>query len=220
MVKAAPLIFLILFTSGALAVIEKTGAIDAFLKTTLHKFRNRLLLFIIPIALVFSVLGTTGIVVNSVIALIPLGIILARGLKLDAVFGAALIYLGTYTGWNMPVIAPQTLGLSQRIAELPLFSGIGYRIVMYLTVLIVTIAYIYWYARKIKKDPGKSILGSDPFPNSVNENQTEADHAASMTLRQKRILAFPVSLYWHLSYSRRSTNGQKTKWQDCLFLSQ
>lgn len=190
MVKGAPLIFLILFTSGALAVIEKTGAIDAFLKTTLNKFRNRLLLLIIPVGLVFSVLGTTGIVVNSVIAFIPIGLLIARGLKLDPVFGVALIYLGTYAGWNTPVFAPQTLGLSQRIAELPLFSGIGFRIVIYLIVLIVTLAYIYWYARKIRKDPAQSILGAESFSNSASDNEASMNGAASVTGRQKLVLGF------------------------------
>ncbi|PEN14120.1 hypothetical protein CN630_33200, partial [Bacillus wiedmannii] len=85
MVKGAPLIFLILFTSGALAVIEKSGAIDALLKSTLTRFKNRLLLLIIPVGFLFSVLGTTGILVNAVIAFIPLGLLIARELKLDPI---------------------------------------------------------------------------------------------------------------------------------------
>jgi uncharacterized ion transporter superfamily protein YfcC len=209
MVKGAPLIFLILFTSGALAVIEKSGAIDAFLKSTLNRFRNRLLLLIIPVGLVFSVLGTTGIIVNSVIAFIPLGLIIARGLKLDPVFGVSLIYLGTYAGWNVPVFAPQSLGLSQRIAELPLFSGIGYRIVIYLTILAVTLAYVYWYARKIRKDPTKSILGPEAFTNIDGEDAAELDHVASVSLQQKFILAFAgISLLAFMIFS------QKFKWAE------
>lgn len=204
MVKGAPLIFLILFTSGALAVIEKSGAIDALLKSTLTRFRNRILLLIIPVGLIFSVLGTTGIVVNSVIAFIPLGLLIARGLKLDPIFGAALIYLGTYAGWNVPVFAPQTLGLSQRIAELPLFSGMGYRIIIYLTVLVVTLLYIYWYARKIRKDPSKSILGEE-WLSSMNAAGKDAEAVTQVTvsLQQKLILSFAgLSLLGFMVFSQ------------------
>lgn len=209
MVKGAPLIFLILFTSGALAVIEKSGAIDAFLKSTITRFGNRLLLLIIPVGLVFSVLGTTGIVVNSVIAFIPLGLIMARGLKLDPVFGAALIYLGTYAGWNVPVFAPQTLGLSQRIAELPLFSGIGYRIVIYVTILVVTLLYLYWYARKIRKDPRKSVLGPDWLRDTIGSEEAGIGGKTTVTLQQKLILAFAgLSLLAFMIFS------QKFKWTE------
>jgi uncharacterized ion transporter superfamily protein YfcC len=209
MVKGAPLIFLILFTSGALAVIEKSGAIDALLKSTITRFNNRLLLLIIPVGLLFSVLGTTGIVVNSVIAFIPLGLVIARGLKLDPVFGAALVYLGTYAGWNVPVFAPQTLGLSQRIAELPLFSGIGYRMIIYVTILIVTLLYIYWYARKIRKDPTQSIMGSDWLSNTVGVDHADLGSKTTVTLQQKFILFFAgLSLLGFIIFS------QKFKWTE------
>ncbi|MGG1676203.1 YfcC family protein [Neobacillus sp. NRS-1170] len=202
MVMGAPLIFLILFTSGALAVIEKSGAIDAFLKSTLTRFRNRLLFLIIPVGLILSVLGTTGIVVNSVIAFIPLGLFIARGLKLDAIFGVSLIYLGTYTGWNVPVFAPQTLGLSQRIAELPLFSGMVYRIIIYLTFLACTLLYVYLYARKIRKDPTKSILGPESLPSDAVKG-AEVETTVTVSLQQKLILSFAgLSLLGFMIFSQ------------------
>ncbi|WP_276918257.1 YfcC family protein [Aneurinibacillus aneurinilyticus] len=190
MVKGAPLIFLILFTGGALAVVDKTGAIDTFLRNIIIKCKDRLLLLIIPVCLMFSVLGTTGIIVNSVIAFIPLGVMIARRLKIDAVFGVSLIYLGTYAGWNASIISPQTVGLSQRIAELPLLSGIGFRIVIYLAFLIATIVYLYLYARKVQKNSTKSVLGLEIFPNSLGESNEEVNNQVRLSAQQKLILAF------------------------------
>ncbi|PEK98844.1 YfcC family protein [Bacillus sp. AFS017336] len=204
MVNGAPLIFLILFTGGAFAVIGKSGAIDALLKSTLTRFKNHLLLLIIPIGLIFSVLGTTGIVVNSVIAFIPLGLYIARELRLDPIFGVSLIYLGTYAGWNVPVFAPQTLGLSQRIAELPLFSGVGYRIIIYLTFLTVTILYVYFYARKIRSDPTKNILGLESFTPEITVKGAGVEtNNVSVSLQQKLILLFAgLSLLGFMIFSQ------------------
>lgn len=203
MVAGAPLIFLILFTSGALAIIEKSGAIDALLKSTLSRFRNRLLLLIIPVGFMLSILGTTGIVVNSVIAFIPLGLFIARGLKLDPIFGVSLIYLGTFVGWNVPVFAPQTLGLSQRIAQLPLFSGISFRIIIYLAFLAATLMYIYMYARKIRKDPTNSILGAESFTFELVKNGDEVEAPVKVSLQQKLILSFAgLSLLGFIIFSQ------------------
>lgn len=78
MTLAAPIIFLILFTGGAIAILEKTGALDGLIYHVINKFRNQQLLFICIVAALFSILGTTGIIVNSVIGFIPISIIVAH----------------------------------------------------------------------------------------------------------------------------------------------
>lgn len=190
MVKGAPIIFLVLFTGGALAVLDKTGALNAAILNLVKKLGNKEWLLIILVTSVFSVLGTLGVIVNSVIAFVPLGIIIARAMKLDAIFGVALIYLGVYAGFNTSVAFPGTLGLSQQIAELPLFSGIGYRMVIYLSFLLVTILYIIRYARKLRKNPTNGILGNDCFPADNSATQIEMDSDVVFTLRHKLTLAF------------------------------
>ncbi|WP_143276647.1 YfcC family protein [Brevibacillus brevis] len=189
MVKGAPIIFLVLFTGGALAVLDKTGALNAAILTMVRKLGNREWLLVILITSVFSVLGTLGVIVNSVIAFVPLGIMIARAMKMDAILGVALIYLGVYAGFNTTIAFPGTLGLSQQIAELPLFSGIGYRTIIYFTFVIVTILYIGRYARKVRQN--KSILGDELFPSDNGSTTMEVDtNNVDFTTRHKLILAF------------------------------
>lgn len=190
MVKGAPIIFMVLFTGGAFAVIDKTGALHSGILNFVHRMKGKDILLIIFVAGLFSVLGTFGVIVNSVIAFIPLGIMIARAMKLDAIFGVALIYLGTYAGFNVTIMNPTTLGLSQEIAELPLFSGIGFRIVIYVIITIITIIYIVMYARKLRKDPSNSILGDDLFPNSEGANGKEDQALPEFTGKHKLVMAF------------------------------
>ncbi|RLQ94668.1 YfcC family protein [Falsibacillus albus] len=187
MVASASIIFLILFTGGTLAILEKTGAINGLIHNVVNKFRTRELLFIAVVGALFSILGTTGIVVNSVIGFIPIGIIVARALKWDAVVGVAVIYLGTYAGFNSTILSPTPLGLSQKIAELPLFSGIGLRTAIYLAFLIATVVYIYFYVRRLRKTDA-SILGEDWFPSKALLDEEEKTDVP-FTIRHKLILA-------------------------------
>ena len=187
MVNSSSIIFLILFTGGTLAILEKTGAINGLIHNVVNTFRTRELLFIAVVGALFSILGTTGIVVNSVIGFIPIGIIVARALKWDAIVGVAVIYLGTYAGFNSTILSPTPLGLSQKIAELPLFSGIGLRVAIYACFLIATVAYIYFYVRKLRKSE-ESLLGSDWFPSKAMINEDEKEDIP-FTLRHKLILA-------------------------------
>ncbi|WP_343311351.1 YfcC family protein [Bacillus atrophaeus] len=193
MTNSASIIFLILFTGGTIAILEKTGAINGLIHNVISKFRTKQLLFICIVGALFSILGTTGIVVNSVIGFIPIGLIVARSLKWDAVAGAAVIYIGCYAGFNATILSPSPLGLSQSIADLPLFSGIGLRVIIYICFLLSTIIYIYLYTKKLKKSKDASILGRDWFPASglggeAADSDAE-DKPVPFTLRHKLILA-------------------------------
>jgi len=51
---------------------------------------------------------------------------------------------------------PFTLGTAQRLADVPLFSGLSLRIPLFLTALVIATAYLLRYVRKIERDPSAS----------------------------------------------------------------
>ena len=188
MVASSSIIFLVLFTGGTIAVLEKTGAINSLIHSVVDRFKTKQFLFIAVVGFLFSILGTTGIVVNSVIGFIPLGLIVARALKWDAMIGVAIIYLGTYAGFNAQILSPTPLGVSQKMAELPMFSGMGLRLVNYLAFIAVTIGYLYFYSRKLKKT-NKSMLGDDWFPDKSLASAASNVEKITFHWKQKLILA-------------------------------
>lgn len=196
MIESASLIFLVLIIGGAFAVIEYTGAIDALIMKTINKTKNKEYLLIIIVSSLFSIFGALGIIVNAVIAFIPIGIILARSMKLDAIVGVSIIYLGAYAGFSTAFLDPLTTGMAQQIAQVPLFSGIAYRIPIYLTVLTATILYIWWYANKVKKNPEKSVLGNNRFP-KYDEKSMEATPTELTTVHKLVLgwLATGIGIY-------------------------
>ncbi|MDF3881984.1 YfcC family protein [Cupriavidus basilensis] len=142
MIVSAPIIFLILFTGGALAVLDATGAVRSALGMVARGDGARAPITVIVICLIFSLLGTLGVVTNSVVAFVPLGLLLAESMGLSKEIGAGLIYLGTYAGFNTGILNPVTTGLSQRLAGLPMFSGMAFRVCIYIAFLIVTIVFL------------------------------------------------------------------------------
>ncbi|MBD1588388.1 YfcC family protein [Pseudomonas typographi] len=152
MVKSAPIIFLILFTGGAVNLLEQSGALTNALNALVHRKGSSDTLIIVSVCVVFSLLGTTGVVINSVVAFIPLGMLLARSMNLPRIFGVGLIYLGTYSGFNSAIINPGTTGLAQRLAELPLFSGMGFRVAIYIAFAIASVVFLALYARRCRRE--------------------------------------------------------------------
>ncbi|CAM4236063.1 YfcC family protein [Jeotgalicoccus halotolerans] len=169
--STSDLIFLVLIIGGVFGVIEKTGAMDAMMSKVISITKNKEWLLIVLIMLIFSIFGTLGIVVNAVIAFIPLGIILAKSMKMDAIIGVSIIYLGAYTGFAMSILDPLTVGFAQQIAGVPLFSGAPERTLMFIITLIVTMIYVIWYSKRIKRDQHAGILGSQPFPKDSGDTE-------------------------------------------------
>lgn len=189
--ESANIIFLIFIIGGVVAVIESTGAINSSINTLITKTKGRYMLLITLVAGIFGVLASMGIAANAVIAFIPIGIALARSLNLDAITGVATVYLGYYAGMAAGIFDPTILGLAQSIAELPLFSGITLRIFIFLALITVTIIYINLYAKKVRNDPSKSLMGNHLFGDIKDEDEIDSTNmkTATFTGKHKIILS-------------------------------
>lgn len=66
------------------------------------------------------------------------------------------------------MLNPFTVGVAQSLAEVPLFSGIGFRFVIYIFVLSFAIWYVSRYANKVKRNPENSVI----YDIELKEKQT------------------------------------------------
>src|SRR5699024_12778476 len=82
-----------------------------------------------------------------------------------------IIYIGAYTGFAMSCLDPLTTRFAQQLAGVPLFSGAPECTVMFIITLIVTMIYVIWYSKRIKRDQHAGILGSQPFPKDSGDTE-------------------------------------------------
>ena len=175
MVVTADLIFLVLIMGGAVAVIEKQGTFNAAVSKMVDKTGGNKYVLIITISILFGIIHGFGVSANAVIAFIPLGIILAQKLKLDAIAGVAIVYLGYYVGAVAPIFDPIALGVAQTIAKLPIFSGVMMRVYIFITIMIVTLIYLCRYVNKISKNTDDSFMGEEKFSSEIMANDAEKE---------------------------------------------
>lgn len=158
MVEIAEIIFFIFIVGGSFGVVNATGAVEAGIhkvtKTMAGKERA-----IIPIVMIlFSLGGAVFGMAEETLPFIPIMVTLAIALGFDSLTGAAVVLAGAGAGFAAAFMNPFTVGVAQGIAELPLFSGMGYRIICYVSMLALTVGFIYWYAGRVKKDPSRSLM--------------------------------------------------------------
>jgi uncharacterized ion transporter superfamily protein YfcC len=173
MSNAASIIVFTFLVGGYFNVLIESKAVDGFLSFLTRKLGDKSMLILPVLALIMSLLGATGVMANPVVAVIPIGILLAKKLKMDQIVGLGVMYLAAYGGYATSPICAMTVQVAQKIADLPLLSGFGFRCVIWVVFFIPTVLYLMHYARKIQKDPSKSVMGADY---QIEADDTSIDH--------------------------------------------
>ena len=110
------------------------------------------------VMVLFSIFGAVFGMSEETIAFIIILVPLAISMGYDSIVGVGMVFVAAGLGFAGAVLNPFTIGIAQGIADLPLFSGFGYRLFSWFVINFVGISWILWYARKIKKDPKKSLV--------------------------------------------------------------
>ncbi|MBO5666744.1 MAG: YfcC family protein [Firmicutes bacterium] len=184
---AANVTLFVFMTGGAFGIIMQTGAITKALGQLALKMQGKEKLLIPLIMFIFSLGGATFGMWEEMIPFIPLGIVLARSVGYDAMVGAGMIIVGCNCGFSSGWMNPFTTGIAQGIAELPLFSGIGLRLVAWALQLIIGSFWIMRYASRVKKNPELSIIAD--IEAEERGNVLDLDHMEKLKGRDFLILA-------------------------------
>lgn len=158
MEDAANIIFYIFIVGGVFGIIRTTGVIEAGIDQLMARMEGRERLLVPGFMLLFSIGGFSFGMAEETIIFVPIGIAIARAAGFDAVTGTAMITLGVASGFIGGMMNPFTVGVAQEIAEVPLFSGLTFRLCVYIVILLLGIWYVSRYAFKVKKDPSKSVI--------------------------------------------------------------
>ncbi|MBP1968462.1 putative ion transporter superfamily protein YfcC [Virgibacillus natechei] len=185
MVEGAEIIFFIFIVGGAFGIMNATNALTSAFGSLSRKLAGKEL-FLIPITMTaFAIGGATFGMAEETIPFIIILIPIAMMVGFDSMVGTAMVLIGVYAGFTAAFMNPFTVGVAQGIAGLPTFSGMGIRAVFFVVFLSVSILYVMRYARKVKKDPLKSMVYEEDQRRDVK--QSLADQAA-MTKRQGAII--------------------------------
>lgn len=180
-VSAADIMFLIVFAYGYVYMLTENGTLNRAIRVLTRKLGSRTYLLIPVCMFLFGILGATLGIFEEVYGLISVFMGITVALGYDAVVGGAVVYVGVATGFAAAITNPFSVGIAQSIAELPISSGLWYRVVIFLVFQSASVWYVMRYAKRVKADPTRSIIYGEQA--AVPPAPTE--DGGEMTLRQK-----------------------------------
>ena len=164
-VSQAGIIAFVLVLGGAFWVVNSTKAVDAGIVKFIAKagelekysFFRRLgvgNIIIVLIMLLFGLFGAVFGMSEETIAFVAVVIPLARSLGFDEFIAVCMVYVAAHVGFAGAMLNPFTVGLAQGMSELPLFSGIEYRTICWVVLMLIAVTFVLFKANRNKSLPG------------------------------------------------------------------
>ena len=212
--KQAGIIVFILVIGGAFWIVNASKSIDmgiiSFLGATKKLERSPLLkkigvnnivisLIIILFSLFGGVFGMSEETLAFVVVLVPLAI----SMGYDSIVGVCMVYVAAHVGFAGAFLNPFTVGVAQNMADLPMFSGMGYRLFCWALLTAILIAVVLIYAARIKKDPTRSLVyDSDKYwRDKVSEEGARVEYERNRSSVVAFVLAMAAVVAFTIAYS-------------------
>jgi len=202
--EVANIIFFIFIVGGAFNIIQSTGAVESGIRAMVNGLRGKrgtgsatkdgILLF--AIVALFAIGGTTFGMAEEALVFIPMLVPLAIAMGYDSIVGVALALVGPCAGFTGAFLNPFTVGVAQGFVGLPIFSGMGYRVVIFCITTLVAFLFIFLYAQRVKKNPSLSVM----FDVDSKREKIDLDAKTPFTLQQKLVLVIMLLSFALLIY--------------------
>lgn len=172
--QQAGIIAFVLIIGGAFWLVNSTKAVDEGIMAFISKVgmleKHALVrkvgagnIVIVLVMLLFGLFGAVFGMSEETIAFVAVVIPLAKSLGYDEIVGVCMVYVAAHVGFAGAMLNPFTIGIAQDMASLPLFSGIEYRVFCWVILMAVTIAFVLWYASRVKRSKTiESVLEDQP----------------------------------------------------------
>lgn len=186
----------ILIIGGAFGIIQATGAIELGILRVIDLVKGKAH-YSIPV--LFALFSLGGAIFGMGMEAIAFAVILIPAfiaMGYDSVTAVMTTYVASQIGFATSWMNPFSVAIAQGLAGVPVLSGGGLRMSMWLTFTVFGILYTMRYAKRIKKDPESSIayLTDAGFRNERDERSSETIHFSKGHLCV--IGAFILGIVW------------------------
>lgn len=186
MKEGSSIIFFIFISGGAFGVLKATGMLQKLVASISRSLSGHDIILIPLLMLLFAIGGATFGLAEETIAFIIILAPMMRMLGYNSMAAAAVPLVGAGAGFSAAFMNPFTVGVAQDIAQLPMFSGMGLRVVYWLVFVGVSIAFVTYYAARVKSPPMPGAAGNqdvlDESPLSHSDRLILSAFAGSILL--------------------------------------
>lgn len=151
------IIAIIVLVGGAFLILDKCGILQYIMSSLIKRFENKKYLLMAIVMFVCMLLSSTAGILEESITLVPIAVAISLALGWDSMVGLGLSLVSVAWGFTAATFNPFNVVTVQKLADLKVFSGLWLRCIIFVVVYAILYAFLFLYAKKIEKDPTKSV---------------------------------------------------------------
>jgi len=190
-----------------MSVSYATRSLEVAIGALAVRLRDRSALLIAAIMILFSVLGTTMGFSVETFGFYALFIPLMAALGYDRMVTASMIILGALVGVMGATVNPFSIGVAAGEAGVSIGDGIGLRVLLWMVLTGISVAYVLRYASRVRSRPETSLVPPDqPEEAAAEEAGGPATHPTTeagvrLTRTQKWVLVIMALAFGLMIFS-------------------
>ena len=148
---------IIILVGGTFLILDRIGVLKYIMVTIVNKFRDKRYLLIAVMVFACMFLSSTAGVLEESLTLVPIAVAVSLAMGWDSLVGIGMSFVAVAFGFTAATFNPFNVVTVQKLAGLEVFSGLWLRLVIFAAVYLALTMYLILYAKKIEKNPEKSI---------------------------------------------------------------
>lgn len=186
MVEVLAFVFII---GGVFQIMAKTNALNMGIQKVVKKLGSKDVLIIPILMALFGLGGSTFGMSDELVPFYLLIMPIMFAMGYDSMTTFMTVCLSATVGYAASTVNPFCVLVAQGIAGIQGNPQLVFRMIQWVIMMAVIIAFVTWRAMKIKKNPENSITFQDDLQKRKEMGGEDVDFNQNMTLRQKLVLA-------------------------------
>lgn len=194
--SAATIMFVVMISGATINVVLDTGVMDDMMNWSVAKLKDKGPgLLVIMMMVLMAYLGGFG-GTDALIAVVPIGILFAKKLRLDPICALGVTTFAALVGFGT---GPAQQATTQMLMGVIPYSAFFTRLIIMNFFLAVAIVMVLRYVKKIRKDPTKSLMYSEGWrPDAVVSASEESGLIKEVKMTWRKILVLIIFIAQYL----------------------
>lgn len=152
------IVVFIVLMGGTFLLLDRSGVLKYLIATVIKKFSSRKYILMAILVFFCMFLASTAGILEESVTLVPIAVAVSLALGWDSMVGLGMSLIAVAFGFTAATFNPFNVMTVQKLAgDIEVFSGLWLRLIVFVLVYAVLFAFLYAYAKRIEKNPQKSV---------------------------------------------------------------
>lgn len=190
----AAIILMIVLIGGTFLILDERNILKYIMAVIIKRFSSKKYLLLAITVFICMLLSSTAGILEESVTLVPITVAIALALGWDSFVGLSMSLVAVAFGFTAATFNPFNVVVVQNLIGTPVFSGLAYRILVFILIYAVLMVLLIAYAKKIEKHPEKSLCYESDKALREKYKLTNADELLADSKTKKATKAFIVCL--------------------------